>query len=77
MFRNATRMPDDDLHEPIGALFAGIALLTLLALRVIHGPAGPIQLGYWMPLLFGVVMMLHGITALVHRRNTVARRAGE
>jgi hypothetical protein len=77
MFRNFTVTPDDHRHEPIGALLAGIALLLLPVLRVIYGPAEPIEPGYWVPIFFGVTMLLYGSAALpLYRRNRFERARG-
>lgn len=64
MFRNFARTSDDDRHDPIGALFAGTALLMLPLLRLFYGSAEPIEVGYWIPFFFGVVMVLHGSAGL-------------
>ena len=74
MLGNSVHRPEHNLHQTLGALFAGIALIALPLLRAVWGSAEPVEPIFWIVLVPGVVMLTHGIATLpLYWRNKFDR----
>lgn len=77
MSGNFVHSPNAGGDYTLAALFAGIVLIAAPLARAVLGSAEPIEPVFWIMLVAGVVMFVHGIATLpLYRRNKFAGHSG-